>query len=57
MQKTLALIFGGEGAERKISERSAANVISKIKGKLNFITIGISDSGDWFLFDGDSSEI
>lgn len=57
MPKTLALIFGGEGAERKISELSAANVIEKIKGKLNFITIGITDAGDWFLFEGDERKI
>ncbi len=57
MQKTLALIFGGEGAERRISELSAANVIEKIKGKLNFITVGISDTGSWFLFEGDAREI
>ena len=57
MQKTLALIFGGEGAERRISEISAANVIEKIQGQLNLITIGISDSGNWFLFSGSTSEI
>ncbi len=57
MQKTLALIFGGEGAERRISELSATNVIEKIKGKLDFITIGINDSGSWFLFEGNSCEI
>ena len=30
MKKTVALIFGGEGAERKISEISAANLNSYI---------------------------
>lgn len=57
MQKTLALIFGGEGAERRISELSAANVIDKIKGKIDFITVGISDSGSWFVFKGKPEEI
>lgn len=57
MQKTLALIFGGEGAERRISEISAASAIEKITGKLNFISIGISGSGEWFLYEGESSEI
>ncbi len=57
MQKKLALIFGGEGAERRISELSAASVIEKIKGKLNFITVGITGGGDWFLFEGDYAEI
>ncbi|MBQ7333470.1 MAG: D-alanine--D-alanine ligase [Clostridia bacterium] len=57
MQKTLALIFGGEGAERRISELSAASVAEKIREKLNFITIGITSSGDWFLYEGDISEI
>ena len=57
MQKTLALIFGGEGAERRISEMSAANIAEKIKGKISFFAIGISKSADWLLFDGDSSEI
>ena len=57
MQKKLALIFGGEGAERRISELSASNVIEKIRGKLDFITVGISPSGNWFLFYGNSEEI
>ena len=57
MQKNIALIFGGEGAERRISEISAANLITKIKENLNFITIGIAPSGDWLLFEGDLSEI
>ena len=57
MQKTIALIYGGEGAERRISERSAANVIEKIQGKLDFITIGIDAFGSWFLFDGVKDEI
>ena len=57
MQRTLAVIFGGEGAERRISEISAANVIEKINGKINFITVGITDGGDWLLFGGDRSEI
>lgn len=57
MQKTLALIFGGEGAERRISEISAANTIDKIKEKIDLVTIGITSSGDWLLFDGEPEKI
>lgn len=57
MEKTIALIFGGEGAERRISEISAANVIEKISGKLDFITVGIDASGSWFLINCDKNKI
>ena len=57
MKKSIAVIFGGEGAERQISERSAATVIERLEASSSVMPIGISDEGDWFLFEGDSSEI
>ena len=57
MQKTLALIFGGEGAERRISEISAAGVIEKIADKAGLITIGITNTADWFLYEGPYEKI
>jgi len=57
MKKTIALIFGGEGAERHISELSAAGVIKKIQDEFNLLTVGIDPSGNWYLFDGEPYEI
>lgn len=57
LEKTLALIFGGEGAERKISEQSAAHVLKETLVSQNVIKIGITAAGDWYLFAGDTDDI
>lgn len=57
MKKTVALIFGGEGAERRVSELSAASVLKSIDPETKILKIGISENGSWFLFEGDDSEI
>ncbi len=57
MKKTLALIFGGEGAERRISEASAAAVISRLTDEISLLKIGIKDDGNWFFFEGGTEEI
>lgn len=58
MNKTIAVIFGGEGAERKISALSAATLIRRAEGSGDLIVkIGISDSGKWYLFSGETAKI
>ena len=57
MTKTIALIFGGEGAEKSVSEKSAAALAESLTGKINLLKIGIDPNGNWFLFDGDTNDI
>ena len=57
MEKRLALIFGGEGAERRVSERSAASVLSYPECSENVLKIGIDRDGSWYLFDGSPEAI
>ena len=58
MKKRIALIFGGEGAERKISEISAEGLASVIdKNLYDLILIGITDVGEWYIYDGDAGKI
>ncbi len=48
MKKRVALIYGGEGAERDISKISAKNLLSLIdKSKYDVFPIEISASGNW----------
>lgn len=58
MKKTVALIFGGEGRERKISERSACNLSFLIDTKAyNLLLVGITDTGEWYIYDGEREKI
>lgn len=58
MKKTVALIFGGEGAERKISEISAANLNSYIdRQTYDVLPIGIAPGGEWYIYYGDCEKI
>ncbi|MBO7304514.1 MAG: D-alanine--D-alanine ligase [Clostridia bacterium] len=53
MKEKIALIFGGEGAERSISEISAENLCRMIDGTVyDVMPIGISPSGDWYFYRG-----
>ncbi len=57
-KKTVAVLFGGVSSEHDISLISAANVIGAIdKGKYNVIQLGISKTGEWFIFTGSASEL
>ncbi len=50
MKKTVALIYGGEGREREISRKSAANLTDFINGKLYVpLPIEITESGSWYI--------
>ena len=52
MKKSVALIFGGEGAEAEISVRSAANLYSYIdKSMYRVLPIFITREGEWHLTD------
>ncbi len=51
MKKRVALIFGGEGREREISEKSAENLDSLInKEKYDVIYVGISPDAQWYIY-------
>ena len=48
MKKRVALIYGGEGAERDISKNSAKNLCSQIdKDKYDVLSIEILENGNW----------
>lgn len=51
---TVAILFGGVSSEHDISTISAKGIISNInKDKYNVIMLGITKTGEWFLFDDD----
>lgn len=53
-KKTIAVLFGGASSEHDVSTISAKGILSNInKEKYNLVLIGISKSGEWFLFDDD----
>ena len=60
MKKTVALIYGGEGREHEISERSAKNLYAFIdRERFEVVPIFISQTGDWYIrnnLDGDFIE-
>lgn len=57
MKKTVAVIFGGEGAERHISELSAASLIKDLSRGFNTLPIGIDKDGSWYIFSGECESI
>lgn len=58
MKKTVALIFGGEGYERHISELSAYNLSSMIdENEYTLLKIGIKENGEWCFYSGDCERI
>ena len=58
MKKTVALIFGGEGAERRISELSAKSLLSCLDTDIyDVLKIGIAPSGAWYIYYGDNGKI
>ena len=53
MKKRIALIFGGSGKEHEISCLGAKNLYSLIDKRLfSVLPIGISKSGEWFIYKG-----
>ena len=57
-RKKIAVIFGGCSPEYSVSLQSAYSIISHIDTeKYTPVLIGISQSGDWFLYEGDIEKI
>ncbi len=57
-QLNVAVLFGGCSSEYGVSLESAFCVIDGMdKEKFNPVLIGISEKGDWFLFEGDTIKI
>ena len=55
---TLCLIFGGKSSEYEVSLRSAYNVLGAIeREKYSIEKIGITKTGEWYLFTGNEREI
>jgi len=55
--KKIAIIFGGEGAERAVSEKSAAAIIKKSSDCAELIQVGIDRDGFWFIYSGETERI
>lgn len=54
----VGILFGGKSSEHEVSRVSASSIIKNIsKDKYEVYNIGITKSGEWFLFSGDISEI
>lgn len=52
---TLAILFGGASSEHDVSCVSAKGILSNInKEKYNIVMLGITKSGEWYLFDDDA---
>ena len=56
--KKIGIIFGGKSTEHEVSQMSAASVLRAIdKKKFTPVTIGITKTGEWKLFEGDYDKI
>ena len=54
----LCVIFGGQSPEHDISRRSVTSVLENLdKDKYDIHTVGITKSGQWFLYTGNYSDI
>ncbi len=54
----VCVVFGGQSPEHDISRKSVTSVLNNLdKSKYDIITIGITKSGEWFLYTGDVSKI
>lgn len=56
--KKICVLFGGQSPEHEISRKSVTSVLNNLdKSKYEIITIGITKSGAWYLYEGDYSYI
>ena len=54
----IAVLFGGNSSEHEVSRMSAATIIDALsKDKYNIFVLGITKSGEWFLYDGNTKDI
>ena len=57
-KKKICVVFGGQSPEHDISLKSVTSIINNLdKEKYEIIKIGITKSGKWYLFTGDTSKI
>lgn len=57
-KKTVALLFGGASSEYEVSCMSVSSVWENIdKEKYNAVLLGITKSGEWYLYDGDIEKV
>ena len=57
-KKNIAVLFGGCSSEYSVSLESACGVIGHMdRERFNPILVGITKSGDWFYFTGDTAKI
>ena len=58
MKKKVAIIFGGCSSEYMVSLASASSVIKNLnKSKYDYLMIGITKKGEFYLYDGDENKI
>ena len=58
MKKSLCVIFGGQSPEHDISCKSVTSILNNLnRDKYDIHTIGITKTGEWFLYTGDVSKI
>ncbi|MBO0469659.1 D-alanine--D-serine ligase VanE [Enterococcus sp. DIV0242_7C1] len=56
--KTVAIIFGGVSSEYEVSLKSAVAIIESMKSiDYNVMKIGITEKGQWYLFEGTTDQI
>lgn len=57
-RKTVAVLFGGRSPEYSVSLQSAYAVLQHIdRTRYEPVPVGITQTGDWFLFTGDTAHI
>ena len=57
-KKRVLLIFGGVSTEHEVSRKSASSVFTNLdKEKYDVIPVGITKSGEWILYGGDSAKL
>ncbi len=58
MKQVIGVIFGGKSGEHDVSLMSASNVIEVMnKDKYDVVKIGISRTGQWMIYNGDTKKI
>ncbi len=58
MKKRIGVFFGGKSGEHEVSRVSATTVIKSLdKEKYDVVTIGITKSGEWLLYEGPIEKI
>lgn len=58
MKKKLCVLFGGQSPEHEISRKSVTSILNNLdKNKYDIDLVGITKSGEWFLYTGDYGQI